>query len=90
MPFIEHTTSRQDFYALFKSIEVVPECYEEDFWAKIDNREYYEAQSYIVQISDKQFKQFDKDGQLYEKKRLGQLGQWFIKVLYDPTLGLRL
>lgn len=90
VPFIEHTSSRQEFYALFKSIEVVPACYEEDFWAKIEAREYYEAKAYIAQINHNQFARLHKDGQLYEAKRFGQLGQWFIKVRYDETLGLLL
>ena len=89
-PFIEHTSSRQEFYALFKSIEVVPAYYEENFWTKIEEREYYEAKAYIAQINHNQFARLHKDGQLYETKRFGQLGQWFIKVRYDETLGLLL
>ena len=88
VPFIKHTSSRQEFYELFKSIEVVPESYEEDYWDKIENREFYEARAYIAQISHNQFARLHKDGQLYETKRFGQLGQWFIKVNYDETLGL--
>ncbi len=88
VPFIENPSSRQEFNELFKSIEVVPECYEEDFWEKIENREYYDAKAYIAQIRHNQFARLHKDGQLYERKRFGQLGQWFIKVRYDETLGL--
>lgn len=88
VPFIENASSPQKFSALFKSIEVVPACYEENFWEKIDNREYYEASAYTAQISHKQFARLYKDAQLYEGKRFGQLGQWFIKVRYDETLGL--
>ena len=90
VPFIEHTSSREEFYALFKSIEVVPACYEENFWTRIEDRKYYEAKAYIAQISHNQFARLHKDGQLYETKRFGQLGQWFIKVRYDETLGLLL
>ena len=88
VPFIENVSSRQEFNELFKSVEVVPACYEEDYWEKIANREYYEARAYIAQISHNQFARLHKDGQLYETKRFGQLGQWFIKVRYDETLGL--
>ncbi len=88
VPFIENPSSLQEFYALFKSIEVVPACYEEEFWQKIEKRQYYEAKAYITQISHNQFARLHKDGQLYECKRFGQLGQWFIKVTYDETLGL--
>ena len=88
VPFIENALSRKEFNELFKSIEVVPECYEENFWEKIENREYYEARAYITQISHNQFARLHKNGQLYETKRFGQLGQWFIKVRYDEILGL--
>ncbi|MDE0009927.1 MAG: CRISPR-associated helicase Cas3' [Candidatus Poribacteria bacterium] len=90
IPFIEDSEGRKEFNELFKSVEVVPECYEENFWEKIESREYYEARAYIAQISYNQFARLCKDGQLYEVKRFGQLGQWFIKVRYDETLGLLL
>lgn len=88
VPFGESLSSRQEFNKLFKSVEVVPECYEKDYWEKIESREYYEARAYITQISHNQFARLHKDGQLYETKRLGKLEQWFIKVRYDETLGL--
>ncbi|MYH82856.1 CRISPR-associated helicase Cas3' [Candidatus Poribacteria bacterium] len=90
VPFIEDAEGRKEFNELFKSVEVVPECYEEDFSEKIEAREYYEARAYIAQISHNQFARLHKDGQLYEIKRFGRLGQWFIKVRYDETLGLLL
>ncbi|MDE0397715.1 MAG: CRISPR-associated helicase Cas3' [Candidatus Poribacteria bacterium] len=90
VPFIEDAEGRKEFNELFKSVEVVPECYEEDFLEKIESREYYEARAYIAQISHNQFARLHKDGQLYETKRFGKLGQWFIKVRYDETLGLLL
>ena len=90
VPFIEDSEGRKEFNELFKSVEVVPECYEENFSEKIEAREYYEARAYIAQINHNQFARLHKDGQLYETKRFGQLGQWFIKVRYDETLGLLL
>lgn len=90
MPFIEDSKGRQEFNELFKSVEVVPECYEEDFWAKIEKRQYYECRAYIAQISNRQFGRLHREGQLYERKRFGNLGQWFIKVRYDDMLGLLL
>ncbi len=88
VPFIEDSEGRKEFNELFKSVEVVPECYEEDFSEKIEAREYYEARAYITQISHNQFARLHKEGQLYETTRVGRLGQWFIKVRYDETLGL--
>lgn len=90
VPFIEDSEGRKEFNELFKSVEVVPECYEEDFSEKIEAREYYEARAYIAQISYNQFARLHKEGQLYETKHFSRLGQWFIKVRYDKTLGLLL
>ena len=39
VPFIEDSEGRKEFNELFKSVEVVPECYEEDFLEKIESRE---------------------------------------------------
>ena len=88
VPFIENSEGRQEFYELFKSIEVVPHCYESEFWQKIERRQYYEARAYIASISHNQFARLHNAGQLYENKHFGKLGQWFIKVRYDETLGL--
>ena len=88
VPFIEDAEGHKEFNELFKSVEVVPERYEEDFSEKIEAREYYEARAYIAQISHNQFARLHKDGQLYEVKCLGRLDQWFTKVHYDETLGL--
>ena len=87
VPFIEKAENRQEFRELFKSVEVVPADYEEEFGEEIEARRYYEARAYVAQISENQFARLHRDGQLYEDKRLGQ---WFIKVNYDETLGLLL
>lgn len=89
VPFIESDTSRQEFNELFKSVEVVPTCYEEAFEEKIEMKEYYGARNYIAQIRHQKFGQLCKSGELYERKLSG-LNQWFIKVPYDETLGLLL
>ena len=85
VPFIEDASNRKEFNELFKSVEVVPAVYEEDFLAEIAARQYYEARAYVAQISYRQFAQLRRDGQLYENERLGQ---WFVKITYNETLGL--
>ena len=88
-PFIESTAGRDEFENLFKSIEVVPACYQADFQKKIKNREYYEANAYITQVSDRQFERLRKEGRV-DYEDFGRLEHRFIRVSYDPTLGLRL
>ena len=85
VPFIEDSKGRKEFNELFKSVEVVPACYEQEYLAEIDERQYYEARAYIAQISYNQFARLKKEGQIYENERLNQC---FITVHYDETLGL--
>ena len=85
VPFIEDSEGRKEFNELFKSVEVVPICYEEDFLAEIAARRYYEASAYIAQISHNQFARLYREKQVSENERLNQ---WFINVRYDETLGL--
>lgn len=85
VPFIEDAKGRKEFNELFKSVEVVPTCYEQEFLSDTDVRKYYEARAYIAQISYSQFARLYKDGQINENERINQ---YFINVRYDNTLGL--
>lgn len=85
VPFIEDSKGRKEFNELFKSVEVVPACYEQEYLTEIDARKYYEARAYITQISNNQFARLKKDGQINENERINQC---FINVRYDETLGL--
>lgn len=89
VPFIETAENRQEFRKLFKSVEVVPADYEEEFGEEIKARRYYEARAYIAQIGENQFARLLREGQLYENEHHG-IKQWFITVKYDETLGLLL
>ena len=85
VPFIEDAKGRKEFNELFKSVEVVPTCYEQEFLSDTDARKYYEARAYIAQISYNQFARLYKDGQININERINQC---FINVRYDDTLGL--
>lgn len=85
MPFVEDDSGREEFSGLFKSVEVVPREYEDDFMADIQERRFYEAMAYITSISEMQFARLHKEGQLYRHDH-----QWFTLVRYDPERGLLL
>lgn len=85
VPFIEDSSGREEFTGLFKSIEVVPMAYEDEFLEHIRAREFYEAMAYITSISEQQFARLYKAGQLYKQE-----GQWFVRVHYDSERGLLL
>ena len=85
VPFIEDRSRQEEFISLFKSVEVVPADYEDEFLRRIEAKEFYEAMAYVTSISEQQFARLHKEGQLYK-----QDGQWFVRVRYDSERGLAL
>lgn len=85
VPFIEESSGREEFTGLFKSIEVVPMAYENEFLEHIKAGEFYEAMAYVTSIAEQQFARLYKAGQLYKQE-----GQWFVRVHYDIERGLLL
>ena len=85
VPFIEDKSGRDEFENLFKSVEVVPIIYKDTYLEHIEAKEYYEAMAYVAQIHDYQFAKLCRENLLNKDERLGQ---WFINVRYDETLGL--
>ena len=85
VPFIEDKSGRDEFENLFKSIPVVPITYKDTYLGHVKAKEYYEAMAYVAQIHDYQFVRLYRETQLDKDK---DLGQWFINVRYDETLGL--
>ena len=83
VPFIEDTSAHEEFTGLFKSIEVVPSDYEEEFLIHLNAKQFYEAMAYVTSISDGQFARLHKEGQLYKQE-----GQWFVRTSYDSERGL--
>ncbi|RKU27585.1 CRISPR-associated helicase/endonuclease Cas3 [Candidatus Poribacteria bacterium] len=87
VPFIEDSKGRTEFNELFKSVEVVPMKYEQEFSTEIEARRYYEARAYIAQISSNQCARLNKESKISENDRINQL---FINVPYDENLGILL
>ncbi len=85
VPFIEDPKGRKEFHELFKSVEVVPMDYEQEFITEFEARKYYEARAYIAQISYNQFARLNKEDKINVNERINQC---FINVRYDETLGL--
>ena len=84
-PFIEDVSGHGEFHQLFRSVEVVPSDYEDEFLKHIKAKAFYEAMAYVTSISEQQFARLYKEGQLYKQE-----GQWFVRVRYDPERGLAL
>ncbi len=87
VPFIEDPKGRKEFNELFKTVEVVPIDYEQEFITEFEARKYYEARAYIAQISYNQFARLNKEDKINVNERINQC---FINVPYDDNLGLLL
>ena len=83
VPFVE--LSKNNYYDLFDSIEVVPLKFREEYFDKINNKCFFEAMGYCLNISKGQFVKQNKGGNI-EKIN----GTYFINVKYDSQLGLLL
>ena len=81
VPFID--SSKIDFYKLFDSVEVVPSKYREEYLDKIDNKEFFEAMGYCLNVTGGQF---HKQKNLDNIEKIGDA--FFINVKYDSELGL--
>ena len=84
-PFIDNQDGKHEFEGLFKSIEVVPACYQNEYLECIEEKRYYDAMSFITQISENQFQILRDKGLIH---RIGEDNHHFVDVEYDPTLGL--
>lgn len=87
VPFIEDKSGRDVFENLFRSREVVPIKYKNDYSAYIEAKEYYKAMGYIAQIQDYQFARLCRVNLLNKDP---SIRQWFVNVCYNDTLGLLL
>ena len=83
-PFIDNPESKQEFEGLFKSFEVVPSCFQNEYLECIEQRKYYDAMSYITQIYYRQFFSLKKDNLISQNGNNSHI----VHTKYDETLGL--
>jgi len=85
VPFISEKNSFNNFYKLFDSIEVVPYIFHEEYIQLINEKKYYDAMAYTMNISYKQYSiQKQKNNIIEEKDTI------FIDTPYDSEIGLQL
>ena len=84
IPFYEHTSIQQDFYNLFDKIEVVPEYYKSEFISSLEKEGFLESQEYVVSLSYRKFKKYEKHSYLYEKNNFEIP---VLSIEYSPSLG---
>ena len=83
--FIMDNTGQNEFYKLFDSVEVVPYKFFTEYCQLMEEKKYYEAMAYTVNISYKQYIiQRNKNNIITENDT------YFIDVDYDSETGLKL
>lgn len=84
-PFIDKSDGKEEFEGLFRSIEVVPSCYQDQYMNCIEEIKYYDAMSYITQISEGQFFSLKNRNLIH---RIGHDNHYIVNVEYDEEFGL--
>lgn len=85
VPFINEKENEEDFYKLYRSVEVVPIQFKLEYLEEIENKRYFEAMKYIVPISVGQYKRLMNNNQIQIDSDM-----IFVSVDYSSDLGLLL
>lgn len=93
MPFND-SESDEEFDHLIRSIEVIPECFEQDYLECLENRQFFEAMRYLATISFGQEMRLFKLDALAARRYQTAYGRTFYYriafVGYDEKIGLLL
>jgi len=86
-PFNSRKEIEEQFEALFDGVEVLPQVFEQQYFAHITNKEFIEASQLFIPISYKKLQY------LRSKRKVTAFNektekQWLAKLQYDPELGL--
>ena len=82
-PFIDVHKDESEFYNLFKSVEVIPSIFFDEYAENVENKRFYEAMKYMLPISLNQYNYLSKENRV-SKTDFGLV----IDAFYDSELGL--
>ena len=85
VPFIDIHKDENEFYNLFKSVEVIPSEFLDKYAENIKNKKFYEAMKYILPISLQQYSYLVRENRI-SKTDFGII----IDASYDSELGLEI
>jgi len=83
VPFIDTDKRESDFYNLFKSVEVIPALFWDDYMKEIEEKRFYEAMKYVLSISLRQYNYLKRQNKLSTTEH-GVV----VDVMYNSELGL--
>ena len=81
-PFNNSNRKESDFYNLFNSIEVVPEKYQNEYLACIEENRIFDSMQYCLQLTSGQYHKLLKEGRINFATHL------FVNAKYNPKFGL--
>jgi len=85
VPFIDIHKKDSEFYNLFKSVEIVPSDFFDEYVKEIENRRFFEAMKYILPISLKQYNYLKREERV-SKSYYGIM----VEAVYNSELGLQI
>lgn len=83
VPFIDAQKKESDFYNLFKSVEVIPSIFWDEYLNEIEEKRFFEAMKYKLSISLGQYAYLKKEGRISNTEN-GTI----VDAIYDNNLGL--
>ena len=83
VPFIDVHKKESEFYNLFKSVEVIPLSFWNNYMNEIENKRFYEAMKYVLPISTGQYAYLRNEGRISSTEN-GVI----VDAVYDNKLGL--
>ncbi len=84
IPFDHNRDIGEDFYGLFKSIEVIPEKFRTEYEEAIEEKKYFEAMGYVVNVSSRRYAMLARENRIDKASD----GMPVILCNYDDGLGL--
>lgn len=84
IPFVNNENIKEDFYGLFKSREVIPDKYRDSYIKCIEEKRYFDAMGYTLNISDKKYFIMQKNNKIDKTKD----GMSVVLCNYNDKLGL--
>ncbi len=85
VPFINERENKDEFYKLYRSVEVVPIQFKLEYLEEIENKRYFEAMKYVVSISFNQYQKLQHNNQIQIDS-----DTIFVSVDYSSKFGLLL
>ena len=88
-PFNSDPQKEEEFEQLFDNVEVLPECFEQQYLDCLKKEEFIEASRYFVGISTRKYAELARKGLVRPADDPeGKRRKWVVRLPYDVEMGL--